>query len=204
MSILIVGSQGSMGKRYQCILKYLDQEFLGVDKDTPRDVMKELARKSSGIIIATPTDTHVELVRDLLPFHRPILCEKPVTKDVAELKDLCEEIKNSKTPFRMMLQYEVLNSHRASGSSYYNYFRHGSDGLVWDCLQVIGLAKADVTIAEDSPVWSCRLNGKALNLSHMDAAYIHYLQQWFRHPDDYLSKIILLHEKTAEYQNGFY
>jgi hypothetical protein len=204
MSVLIVGAQGSMGKRYQCILDYLQRPYICVDKIHTLAEIKRDASRASGIIIATPTNTHVNFIREFLPFRKPILCEKPITKDIAELKDLKDEILESKTPFRMTFQYEVLDQPSQNGPSRYNYFRHGNDGLVWDCLQIIGLARSEIKLGEDSPVWSCMMNGKALSLSHMDAAYIAYLQKWFHRPDDSLSKIVQVHEKTAEYQNGFY
>lgn len=204
MSILIVGAQGSMGKRYQCILNYLEKPFECVDQyDELRDI-KKIAQRSSGIIIATPTDTHVKYIREFLPYQKPILCEKPITKDISELKALQDEITESKTPFRMMFQYEILADTNRLGASRYNYFRHGNDGLVWDCLQIIGLARGEIKLAETSPVWSCGINGKTLNLAHMDAAYIAYVQRWFFKPDDSLLKILQVHEKTAEYNNGFY
>lgn len=204
MSILIVGSEGSMGKRYQCILKYLGKSFVCADKQDSLSNIRRLAEKTEGIIIATPTETHVDLVSSLLPFRKPILCEKPVSKDVSILKELNQRIEDSKTPFRMMFQYEILNRSCSYGPSRYNYFKHGNDGLVWDCLQIIGLARKEIVLGEDSPIWSCKLNGKALSLSHMDAAYIAYVQKWFNYPSDSLSKILHVHEKTAEYQHGLY
>jgi hypothetical protein len=204
MSILIVGAHGSMGKRYQAILKYLNREYHCVDKENSAQDIQFMAARSSGIIIATPTDTHVKFVREFLPFRKPILCEKPVTKDIGELRHLRDEIKESGTPFRMMYQYEILGDTLRNGASRYNYFRHGSDGLVWDCLQIIGLARSEVKLEETSPVWSCMINGRALQFSHMDAAYIAYIQRWLHRPDDSLLKIVHAHEKTAEYKNGFY
>lgn len=204
MSTLIIGAKGSMGLRYQAILRYLERDFKCVDIETPKDEIREIASRSSGVILATPTDTHVDFIQDLIPFRKPILCEKPVTKDVTQLRELMAKIRESGTPFSMMYQYEVLAPHVHKGVSRYNYFRHGNDGLVWDCLQIIGLARGDIILKEESPIWSCMINGRALNISHMDAAYIAFVQRWFRQPSESLQKITHIHEKTAEFKNGFY
>lgn len=204
MSTLIVGALGSMGVRYQTILKYLGREYYRSEKLWSDVPMSEIPDKVSGIIIATPTDTHAAMVKKYLHFGKPILCEKPITTDLQELESLMAEVKDSKTDFQMTFQYEMLIDKNRIGPTRYNYFRHGNDGLIWDCLQIIALGRSDIKIGEDSPVWSCMINGKALSLSHMDAAYIAYVQAWFRNPKGNLDKLTQAHVKTAEYQNGFH
>lgn len=197
MSILVIGCHGSMGRRYQAILSYLGKPFRGVDLEHNRHYARKLAEESDGIILATPTKTHVELIREYLPLQKPILCEKPVCKDVAELKGLMAEIKDAKTPFRMMYQYQILADSSRIGKTHYNYFRHGSDGLAWDCLQIVGLARGECRLKESSPVWSCMINGKRLSIEHMDAAYVAYVQRWLQAPKQDPCEIIAAHEKTA-------
>lgn len=200
MSVLIVGSDGSMGKRYQAILTYLGVKTTLADKRHTRDEVSHMANQSSGIIIASPTETHVDIVRQLLVFQKPILCEKPVTKNIFELKTLQKEIAFQRTPFRMVMQYEMLTETNRIGRSYYNYFKHGNDGLAWDCMQIIGLARGHVQIEERSPVWSCMINGKTIHLEHMDAAYIGYVQKWIKEPNQDPEKILDIHEKTASFE----
>lgn len=198
MSILIIGSEGSMGKRYQSILGYLKVDRACVDKEAEPVLVKQMARYADGIIIASPTDTHLDYIRMLAPFKKPILCEKPVHKNVPALKDVLKELRSEQCPFRMMYQYKVLASPLRIGASFYNYFKHGQDGLIWDCMQIIGLARGKVELYEDSPVWSCKLNGQRLNSAHMDAAYIHYLKNWLNDPDQDHGEILAVHERTAE------
>lgn len=199
MAVLIIGADGSMGKRYQAIMSYLGTKTLLADKNHSITKIKELADQADGIIVATPTDTHVSIVREVLAFRKPILCEKPVSKNLLELKTLQAEIHFHRTPFRMVMQYEMLADPIRIGRSYYNYFRHGSDGLVWDCMQIVGLARTTVSLAETSPVWGCMINGKSLNLQHMDAAYVGYVQKWFRDPAQEASRIYEMHEKTDDH-----
>jgi hypothetical protein len=198
MSILILGSEGSMGKRYQAILKFLNQDYVCKDKIHSEFPDEYLTEKIDGVIIATPTDTHLELIQQYLRYGVPILCEKPVTKHLAELKALGYELRSSRTPFRMMYQYQCLDYPTSKGVSWYDYFRHGNDGLVWDCLQVIGLARGAVNLAEESPIWDCSLNGKALSLSQMDLAYIDYVKGWLNCPSQDYEQIWDAHVKTHE------
>lgn len=198
--IAIVGANGSMGKRYQAILNYLDKPFRCIDVDTPLEEAKGVCQFATGVIVATPTETHLAILKLLGKQHVPILCEKPISKSVAEVTEILNFAKDSKIPFRMTYQYEMLDGSGRSGNSYYNYFRHGSDGLVWDCMQIISLARGDVKLEETSPVWTCRLNGKSLNLSLMDRAYIQYIEKWFEEPSQDLGLLLDAHLKTEEFE----
>lgn len=202
--ILVIGSEGSMGARYRAILSYLGKKYRCLDINN-KDQFDKMARDADSVIIASPTDTHVDYIRRLLPYKKPILCEKPICKDIPELEHLFQEIKQSGTPFRMMFQYSLMSEANRVGKTHYNYFKHGSDGLVWDCIQIIGLSRGPLELAQTSPIWTCVLNGKALRLSDMDAAYIAYVQYWFNHPSQNLDTLLAMHEKTAMLERtGFY
>lgn len=198
MSILIVGSEGSMGRRYQAILRYLGKTIECVDKDHNRHYIKGRATAADGIVIATPTDTHADYLRLLAECGKPILCEKPVVKDLKELEEIQSLLSRHNTPFRMMFQYKMLASRTSIGRSHYDYFRHGSDGLLWDCMQILALARGEVRLGESSPVWRCMINGKALRQDHMDAAYIAYVQEWFKEPNQNPAEIFQAHERAAK------
>jgi hypothetical protein len=196
--ILVIGAKGSMGQRYQSILRYLGKEMALVDAEHNRHYIKQVATACKGIIIASPTDTHAEYIRHLMDLRIPILCEKPVVKSVDELKALLAELKAARTPFRMMYQYQILAQTDRLGRTHYNYFRHGNDGLAWDCIQILGLARGECHLAEDSPVWRCMINGKALSSAHMDAAYIAYVQKWLQYPNQNPDEILQAHERASQ------
>lgn len=196
--ILLVGSEGSMGKRYQAILNYLGRTFLPVDIETSKDIFKHTARVVDGAIIASPTKTHFTYISELFPLKIPILCEKPVTKDPGELGAILDGCWEYETPLRMMYQYSMLTEPNDKGDSEYDYFRSGKDGLVWDCLQIIGLSKSEPYLRSTSPVWKCSVNGRKLSLSDMDRAYVDYVQQWFKTPNQDPSEISDIHQKTQE------
>lgn len=207
-NVLVLGFMGNMGKRYTTILNHIGVPWCGVDardmgvvtysngirKTTPR---KFPGIDVDGILIATATDTHAFYINLYKRNGVPILCEKPITKDLFELRKLILDLKDLGTKFSMVNQYSYLVK-EGEGPTIYNYFKHGADGLLWDCIQPIGLAGADVTIKNDSPVWTCYINGHKLLLSDMDLAYVKMISDWVtgKHRSD-LDEILRMHEKVA-------
>lgn len=202
MPVLVIGNQGNMGRRYSAILKYLGLKARGLDKDWDLDKLESEMSKVSGVIIATPTEWHVPWIRMLAPYNLPIMCEKPVTKDLHELKLALEYTENCGTPINMVYQYSELASRNSKGSTFYNYWNHGRDGLVWDCIQIIGLANGKVSLEEKSPLWQCQINGQPLNVGNMDRAYVEHVDRWLRKPGQSRDEIFNIHKKTAEFSNG--
>ena len=199
MSILIIGANGSMGSRYKAILKSLGKDWLAYD--TEGGDSTSYSRKlgaADGYIIATPTDTHKDYIEALAPLGKPILCEKPVVKDMGELNNLVLMLKDENANFSMTSQYQELVDDESSGYTYYDYFRTGNDGLRWDCIQIIGLAKGDYSVGNTSPIWNCQINGKRLSLEHMDHAYVTFVSKWLDKPGQSLNKIRDMHLKVAE------
>lgn len=198
--IVLYGSKGSMGRRYQAILTYLKEPFFAVDLDTDADTIPH--EQASGYIVATPTGTHLPMVRYLVRFGKKILCEKPVSKDLAEVQEF-EEMKYQGQPVSMVAQYRHLltSGPHEDGPSLYNYYRHGSDGLAWDCIQIIGFAHERPVLRGDSPIWECKINGQRLQLTDMDAAYVTEVRDFLR-GDPGVSGIWIrrAHELAAKYQ----
>jgi len=193
--VLIIGANGSMGRRYQSILKYTSKSFLTSDiTDNEQDLVLK-AGACEGVIVATPTDTHYDILKLLAPLNKFTLCEKPITTNLAELSEIIELYKNQR--LKMVMQYAELNT-GSGGDSRYNYYNHGRDGLLWDCIQIIGLAEGAWSVGEESPVWICELNGKRLSLSEMDLAYITMIRKWFQRPREEMLKIYDIHKKVSE------
>jgi hypothetical protein len=198
VSILLVGAEGNMGRRYQAILKFLGKDFVAVDKQHNRHFVKDQAARADGIIIATPTDTHLTLLAEFNEFKKPIMCEKPFTKDMRDMDLIVDMFTESRTPLNMIYQYQELGNPYSQGSTVYDYFKHGGDGLAWDCIQIVGLAKGALELSESSPLWTCSLNGWQVELSDMDAAYITHIEKWMAAPGQDLSEIREIHQKTDE------
>lgn len=203
MSVLIIGANGSMGKRYQAILKHLGKRFVCIDKD---DEFPNIIY--DGYIVASPTPTHAGYLYRLSKLKKPVLCEKPISTNIQEVEDILHTFEDSGTPLKMMTQYDAYPDKGGNGLSYYNYFRHGADGLVWDCMQIIGLARGEISLHEDSPVWVCQVNGQKLNINVMDTAYVYFVERWFHEPKSSLQRIRDIHIKTdtiaKQYAKGGY
>jgi hypothetical protein len=104
----------------------------------------------------------------------------------------------------MIHQYRHFETN-GNGHSVYDYFKHGNDGLVWDCFQVIALAKETIHLSEESPIWHCVINGTQLDLRHMDYAYLVEIREWLadinhgEEPEIGWDYIIDSHNKVAAF-----
>jgi myo-inositol 2-dehydrogenase/D-chiro-inositol 1-dehydrogenase len=64
----------------------------------PFGTLDELLAASDGVLVATPTDTHPEVLRRCLVARVPALCEKPVAGDLAELHALAGAVEAAGVP----------------------------------------------------------------------------------------------------------
>jgi hypothetical protein len=198
--ILIVGARGNMGQRYAKVLEYHGVKWQGVDIDDTYLTQMKLAEKSSGVLIASPTAAHINQLHRFAYMGKPVLCEKPFTKDLSALKEVLELYHKTRTPLSMVFQYqELMPEEPTKGPSWYNYFRTGKDGLIWDCIQIIALAKKPPVLKAMSPVWDCTINGHRLNLGDMDQAYVTNVKRWLDGDYMKLTRIYDAHFKTAQF-----
>ena len=202
----VFGHMGSMGKRYRAILNHLKIPLIGYDPngryDSAFHTFDQVATECDRFIIATPTESHYEIVMRLMKYpwsdKKPILIEKPISKNVNE----AEEILKLPCPITMQYQYSCLPMDLASnGLSYYDYYNTGKDGLPWDCLQIIGLARSSVMLRNESPVWLCRINGESMYHARMDTAYIRFVEKWLENPNFQDRSMVLgVHEKVKNFE----
>lgn len=192
--VTIIGGHGNMGRRYRTILDDLGVKTKLVDIGTVEVANQE----TDGFIVATPTPTHGEILRDLVEIGAPVLCEKPLSTDLAEVRSIARLYKEHDVPLSLVLQYaELVQPANRGELSYYDYWNHGKDGLVWDCFQVIVLANGPVALSERSPVWRAMINGHRLSLADMDTAYWKMLARWIINPrEQHADKILEMHEKV--------
>lgn len=191
--IAVVGGLGNMGSRYCAILRMLKIDYAILDAKVPWDSEEDL--KVDGIIIATPTEWHVEDILEFSDVGVPILCEKPITTDLK----LLEKALHVSVPLRMINQYEYfMQNWNGSGKTYYDYFKTGGDTLKWDCINITGLAKSDCEIQNNSPFWECWLNGRKLSLDLMDHAYVWNIESWLKGCRDNRDYIRHAHKKVLE------
>lgn len=196
---LIIGSNGSMGSRYRAIFKHLGEQWIGMDTHN-LDKIDECYKNASRFILCTPTELHHDQLIDLAKLRKPVLCEKPITTNIAELEHIIEAFQMMETPLSMVLQYRNLVKTTHEGPSSYDYFRTGKDGLYWDCFQIIALARGDIAVNNQSPIWKCSLNGRQLSIADMDQAYVTEIDRWLRDDAETdLEWILKAHKKVAKY-----
>lgn len=198
--ITILGSNGQMGLRYQSILRHLEQPFVGIDVQDRQEARQMAIKNSSHVIVATPTDWHLTHMLECIQLNPKIrvLCEKPITKDKSWMLDNLGEI-----DLTMQMQYQELCHSKSRAYSVYDYFRHGNDGLVWDCFQIIALSQGELDLFERSPVWQCIINGQRLNLSDMDGAYVSYVRKWLGGYKSDLKQLKEWHQKVLDYASKY-
>lgn len=187
--VFIVGILGNMGTRYKTICEYLGHEVYGRDKFFPS---KFSPKEADCFIIATPTESHIDDIGEYSSYGKPILCEKPLTKDIERLEALEAFLIKTKRKHlvSMVNQYSIL-SKGGRGTSSYNYFKSGKDGLYWDCINIIGLSKTAPALSNDSPIWDCYINGHRISIANMDRAYLLMIKNWLERPKsnfDYAKK----------------
>lgn len=205
----VIGYLGNMGHRYCAILDSLKIEYVGCDFHN-KDQWK--SQPVTHFIIATPTETHLGVIRSIRAFHAviPILCEKPF-KFCFDQDDL-DDVKNVVTSDRNLFMVNNYYFTRAywpkeqAGKTSYNYYHSGPHGLPWDCIQLVNLAKGDIELKAESPVWSCQINGVKVTRSSIDKSYVAMVKA-FVTGDDGLwrgSSIIDAHVKTMDLSARMY
>lgn len=198
--IAIIGSEGSMGKRYQAILRDLNVSVDLFDIHNWGQITETVGIE--GIIIASPTHCHFENIREVARLNIPILCEKPIAQTMFDLNNILELNLN----LTMVNQYDFIEGVHGVGPSYYDYFHTGKDGLQWDCINIIGLANDEIYINDQSPTWQCQINGKKLTLEDVYNSYISMVKAWLDNPVPNSFYITKAHAKVWEnnYVKGSY
>jgi hypothetical protein len=110
----------------------------------------------------------------------------------------------------MLNQYRhvLANAQQTRASNtYYNYYKHGGDGLIFDCINIYGNMKdfetSNVELKEESPVWGCCIDGKILDLADMDQAYVTEIFDWVRNPTGNLHYMCEAHHRAFQLLDQF-
>lgn len=179
MKVGVFGSSGSMGRRYLAILKYLKIQTVPIEVNDIWDT-----HTFDRCIVATPTDSHFDLLTDLIHLGKPILCEKPLSKDLKEIKIL-ENIDKWNT-IRVVCNWnflpQVLFCHNEVE---YDYYYAGKDDLLWDCCQLLMIARdGTCSIKNESPVFKASINGIPVSLDDIGKSYVTMVQRWMTNTND--------------------
>lgn len=182
MSVLLVGANGSIGQRYKTILEMMGQRTRCVDLprgasfETYYEFCKDPQVKE--IIIASPTDTHLDWIEACCQAEKPFLCEKPLSKD---LKSLVELQKNYQPTGYVVCNYTYIIQSPLKEIEY-NFFKTGRDGLTWDMCQLIYLAyryNGSLTVKTDSPFWTLSVDKVEIPYRKLEESYHSMLIDFF-------------------------
>ena len=201
MTVCIVGHKGNMGRRYASILNFLGEDWFGLD------IEEGISQFCDTYIITTPTDTHVDIICDILEEmnpHATILCEKPIATDLVALNRIPKE--NWDDIF-MVNQYaytsDFVSTTWPPGITSYNFYHSGKDGIAWDCIQLIYLAKEKhkIILNNTSPVWKAVINGWPLGKEEIDHSYIDMIKDFLGSKEKSwnLHKAYEAHKDVLEY-----
>ena len=161
--ILLVGGLGSIGQRYQAILKYLGVAYQVFD---PAQGDKDIPTDWTQMIIASPTGTHVGWCLHAEHRDKPYLCEKPLTKSGGNIPI---------SQGYMVCNYKYLIE--PGQSVFYNYYKTGTDGLLWDCCQLVYLDPA-ATLLTTSPRWHLTANSQPITYRELENSYVSMLRDF--------------------------
>ena len=201
MPICIVGSEGNMGRRYAAVLKHLNIFSIGIDVDTSEKDIQLKSELADGFIIATPSMCHEGHAEYFSRFNKPMLIEKPLCIGIPEISIKNTNLINMVCNYRYMAPWDY---YRDDDSTYYNYFNSGKDSLVFNCIQIIGLAKGAIRLDSSSAIWKCKINNHTYNIAGLDHSYIAMVKAW-------LNKEIICsyeeaqqwHHKALEFENTY-
>lgn len=197
MKVLVLGAKGNMGRRYCSILQYLKFNYIGLDiGDDPEEYMPDCDK----IIIATPTESHLDFINLFSFYGKPILCEKPIAYNIADLEVLKEKLAVMKCELRMVdnYKYVAFDPIRMHSGSQYNYYNSGKDSKHWDCIQIHGIAVGDASISNESPIWKCVLNGYNVDRRSIDISYVKMIQNWYYNPVNNWEFIMRAHKRVLD------
>ena len=179
--ILLIGSEGSIGKRYQAILRHLSIEYqcfdpvLGQMEPDWNDVDK--------VLIASPTDTHYYWCQRSLDKGIPFLCEKPVSKNVEEVSAIASRCKLTGIDGRMVCNYKFVLGRKKPIVD--DYFRTGGDGVYWDLIQLLYL-NPELKFYTKCPIWTLITEHDVIRYGNLENSYVAMIISWVGGHNDHL------------------
>lgn len=174
-SVCLIGADGNMGRRYKAILNEINIKFCSVD------IGDRWPDSAHHYIIATPTDTHLEMIAKINEPDARILVEKPLCRlsSMLRIQTVRDACKDHTDKLFMVNQYAYIPwVEKGIGPTIYDYYNTGRDGLGWDCIQLIHLAKGYLSLRNKSPIWQCTINGLPITRGMVDRAYIEMIRDF--------------------------
>lgn len=165
---LIIGGNGSIGRRYQAISRHLGERYDVFDQvgSGAFDLKKVYLDGFRRAIIASPTETHVGYCDRLVAAGVPFLCEKPLSQSVEDCERLVSKDGFVVNNYAFLTQKYSYRPHLK-----YDYFHTGKDGILWDCAQIIYL-DPHAEIRTESPFWNFKVDYQWVSYRDLEQSYV--------------------------------
>ena len=162
--IIVLGGNCGIGKRYRSILSHIGVEHRSYDiNDVPR------YHDATGIIVATPTKTHVDILAHQVPINVPCLCEKPISLNPSEIMTL------NGRPIWMVCNWLYLpgvDRKWISNDIRYDYYDQGRESPIENLAQPLALAINPSTILGESPIFRLTINNCPVTVEDVQRSYV--------------------------------
>lgn len=194
--VLIIGGLGSIGRRYQAILRHMREGYEVYDTANTEKTLESVIDRATHCIVATPTETHLDVLSKI-PRTIPTLVEKPIAKHA----NFDASRPNTYTVCNYKYVLEAIEA-KDNPSISYNYYNTGPDGLMWDCCQLIML-DPNVDLDNKSPVWSLNVDGEWVSYYHLERSYMWMIEDFLygdRHNLWTLADGLEMSRKVMEYE----
>jgi hypothetical protein len=178
MKILVIGAKGSTGKRYCAILKCLGHKVIQADIE---DLVYAIPNYC---IIATPTNTHASILKNLVVGGaKNVLIEKPAFDNFSEI----EVAKKYKIDIRQVCNWQYIADMKAPGQNtiIYDYYNPGPDKYsnrenLAQLIYLAGEFKCKLT----SPVFNVSVNGSIISHRQIEMSFVKMIERWIAYPTE--------------------
>lgn len=186
--MVLVGANGAIGTRYRFILNHLERPFVSFDVNYIKNELpfehvithKDLARyNQEAALICVPSQLHFKTLNKLrhLGYTR-FFVEKPVFTEINHY----EEASQWDVDIRAAMNYKFIDDPAASGRTIYSNFYAGKERTEWNLFQPVALARGEIELNLECPVWSLYLNGKKISLEQINLSYVQMIKTYLDNP----------------------
>lgn len=202
MKVLVIGSRGNIGSRYSAIVRYFGHELLEYDPSKINYSMPDVDAYDC-CIIATPVSEHSRYLKQIMPY-KPVLCEKPLSFNVDEVKGLARAANQMGAAAYMVNNWAFVGQHRepmSAGSIVINTYNTGADGE-WDLIQPLYLVEdiENIECLRAYPWLSVMIDGTGYGRDDFDRSYVDMVQAFLE--DDCgklwpVERMVTAHERVV-------
>jgi len=181
MRVLVVGCDGSAGRRYMMILKGMGVPHVGYDIcQEPKINSTDCDRA----IICTPTKTHADVLEDILLNHpgiRHVLCEKPLAHTVEDAITMAKAADIAGVRLHTVCNWRFFMPKLLEHASHHIYYRSpsfGNEDAWMNCCQPVHYAKDYKPDLALSDLWDLIIDDTPIQYQHVCESYRKMIRDW--------------------------